>query len=116
MSHLASAAVVGQLAIVAALPSRAENVTFITDFAFNGRHAYYYVALERGFHDKVTPRGRKRNHIFEPRNRLHVRRRRRAWRLGHRCRDGAREAWGGGARRLNARGIRTRRRGERGPL
>ena len=26
----------------------AENVPFITDFGFNGRHAYYYVALGRG--------------------------------------------------------------------
>jgi NitT/TauT family transport system substrate-binding protein len=50
MSHLTSAAAVGLLAIVAALPARAENVTFITDFGFNGRHAYYYVALERGYY------------------------------------------------------------------
>jgi NitT/TauT family transport system substrate-binding protein len=50
MSHWAKAAVVGLLAIVAALPARAENVTFVTDFGFNGRHAYYYVALERGYY------------------------------------------------------------------
>ena len=50
MSHFARAAVVGLLAIVAALPARAENIIFITDFGFNGRHAYYYVALERGYY------------------------------------------------------------------
>lgn len=50
MSHFARAAVAGLLAIAAAVPARAENVTFITDFGFNGRHAYYYVALERGYY------------------------------------------------------------------
>ena len=29
----------------------ADNVTFITDFGFNGRHAYYYVALEKGYYE-----------------------------------------------------------------
>jgi NitT/TauT family transport system substrate-binding protein len=28
----------------------ADNITFITDFGFNGRHAYYYVALEKGYY------------------------------------------------------------------
>ena len=28
----------------------ADSVTFITDFGFNGRHAYYYVALEKGYY------------------------------------------------------------------
>jgi NitT/TauT family transport system substrate-binding protein len=28
----------------------ADNVTFVTDFGFNGRHAYYYVALEKGYY------------------------------------------------------------------
>jgi NitT/TauT family transport system substrate-binding protein len=28
----------------------AENITFSTDFGFNGRHAYYYVALEKGYY------------------------------------------------------------------
>src|SRR5215468_9453607 len=36
MSHLARGAVAGLLAIAAALPTRAENITFITDFGFNG--------------------------------------------------------------------------------
>src|SRR4029078_3505195 len=29
----------------------ADSVTFITDFGFNGRHAYYYVALEKGYYE-----------------------------------------------------------------
>jgi NitT/TauT family transport system substrate-binding protein len=37
-------------ALIATLPARAESVTFITDFGFNGRHAYYYVALDRGYY------------------------------------------------------------------
>ncbi len=28
----------------------ADNVTLITDFGFNGRHAYYYYALEKGYY------------------------------------------------------------------
>jgi ABC-type nitrate/sulfonate/bicarbonate transport system substrate-binding protein len=28
----------------------ADNVTFVTDFGFNGRHAYYYVALEKRYY------------------------------------------------------------------
>ena len=27
-----------------------EAVTFVTDFGFNGRHAYYYVALDKGYY------------------------------------------------------------------
>jgi len=50
MGGFASAAVAGLLAIAAAIPARAENITFITDFGFNGRHAYYYVALDRGYY------------------------------------------------------------------
>jgi NitT/TauT family transport system substrate-binding protein len=50
MSHFARAAAAILLTLAAALPARAENLTFITDFGFNGRHAYYYVALERGYY------------------------------------------------------------------
>jgi NitT/TauT family transport system substrate-binding protein len=50
MSCLAKVIVAVLLAFGAALPAHAENVTFITDFGFNGRHAYYYVALERGYY------------------------------------------------------------------
>jgi NitT/TauT family transport system substrate-binding protein len=28
----------------------AQKITFTTDFGYNGRHAYYYVALEKGFY------------------------------------------------------------------
>lgn len=28
----------------------ADSVTFITDFGFNGRHSYYYVALDKGYY------------------------------------------------------------------
>ncbi|RAI44851.1 ABC transporter substrate-binding protein [Rhodoplanes roseus] len=28
----------------------ADKVTFVTDFGFNGRHAYYYVALDKGYY------------------------------------------------------------------
>jgi NitT/TauT family transport system substrate-binding protein len=30
----------------------ADKVTFVTDFGFNGRHAYYFVAKEKGFYAK----------------------------------------------------------------
>jgi NitT/TauT family transport system substrate-binding protein len=30
--------------------SAADSVTFITDFGFNGRHSYYYVALDKGYY------------------------------------------------------------------
>ena len=30
--------------------AQAEEVNFITDFGFNGRHAYYYVALDKGYY------------------------------------------------------------------
>jgi NitT/TauT family transport system substrate-binding protein len=28
----------------------ADNVTFVTDFGFNGRHAYYFLALDKGYY------------------------------------------------------------------
>jgi NitT/TauT family transport system substrate-binding protein len=34
----------------AVLSARAAEVNFITDFGFNGRHAYYYVALDKGYY------------------------------------------------------------------
>ena len=27
-----------------------ENVTLITDFGYNGRHAYFFVAIEKGYY------------------------------------------------------------------
>src|ERR1700730_7154798 len=49
------AAVCGSLTVAGALLAGAdaraiENVTLITDFGFNGRHAYFYVALEKGYY------------------------------------------------------------------
>ena len=32
--------------------SGADKVTFVTDFGYNGRHAYYFVALEKGYYAK----------------------------------------------------------------
>ena len=32
-----------------AFSAQAADVNFITDFGFNGRHTYYYVALEKGY-------------------------------------------------------------------
>jgi NitT/TauT family transport system substrate-binding protein len=34
----------------AASSAQATEVNFITDFGFNGRHAYYYVALDKGYY------------------------------------------------------------------
>jgi NitT/TauT family transport system substrate-binding protein len=34
----------------AVLSAQATEVNFITDFGFNGRHAYYYVALDKGYY------------------------------------------------------------------
>jgi NitT/TauT family transport system substrate-binding protein len=31
-------------------PAHAEDLNFITDFGFNGRHAYFYVAREKGYY------------------------------------------------------------------
>lgn len=44
------AALVSTLAAAAAPAARAADVNFITDFGFNGRHAYFYVAREKGYY------------------------------------------------------------------
>jgi NitT/TauT family transport system substrate-binding protein len=36
--------------IFAAPAQAADKVTFVTDFGYNGRHAYYFVALEKGYY------------------------------------------------------------------
>ena len=47
-------AVFAGLVVIAAEPlAYAENITFMTDFGINGRHAYYYVALERGYYKQA---------------------------------------------------------------
>lgn len=48
IARLAAAAVLA--ASLAAPCAQAADVNFITDFGYNGRHAYYYVALEKGYY------------------------------------------------------------------
>ena len=31
----------------------ADKITFVTDFGYNGRHAYYFVAIEKGYYAGV---------------------------------------------------------------
>jgi NitT/TauT family transport system substrate-binding protein len=55
MSKLRGVTVLSVLAIIVSLlsahnVSAADAVTFVTDFGFNGRHAYYYVALDKGYY------------------------------------------------------------------
>src|SRR5580704_19423078 len=46
--------VVGALALLGALPARPaaalDSVSLITDFGYNGRHAYFFVALDKGYY------------------------------------------------------------------
>ena len=37
-------------ALIAGSAARATEVNFVTDFGFNGRHAYFYVALDKGYY------------------------------------------------------------------
>ena len=50
VSRACAAATVAMLAAGPALAQGAEKITFVTDFGFNGRHAYYFVALEKGYY------------------------------------------------------------------
>lgn len=55
MCKLRSATLLSALTIAAGLlltreAPAADAVTFVTDFGFNGRHAYYYVALDKGYY------------------------------------------------------------------
>ncbi len=43
-------ALVSMLAAAGAWPADAAETNFITDFGFNGRHAYFYVAREKGYY------------------------------------------------------------------
>jgi NitT/TauT family transport system substrate-binding protein len=38
------------LVVLAGRAEAADKVTFVTDFGFNGRHSYYFVALEKGYY------------------------------------------------------------------
>jgi NitT/TauT family transport system substrate-binding protein len=43
---------VSALVLGCSVSRAADKVTFVTDFGFNGRHAYYFVAKEKGFYAK----------------------------------------------------------------
>jgi NitT/TauT family transport system substrate-binding protein len=43
-------AALGAFAFGARNAHAADKVTFVTDFGYNGRHAYYFVALEKGYY------------------------------------------------------------------
>src|SRR5689334_10042861 len=34
------------------LAAAADKITFVTDFGYNGRHSYYFVALDKGYYAK----------------------------------------------------------------
>ncbi|MFD2183289.1 ABC transporter substrate-binding protein [Rhodoplanes azumiensis] len=46
----AVATVVAAVALAGGAAEAADKVTFVTDFGFNGRHAYYFVALDKGYY------------------------------------------------------------------
>src|SRR6266849_6534867 len=45
-------AAIGACVICPQNADAADKVTFVTDFGYNGRHAYYFVALEKGYYAK----------------------------------------------------------------
>jgi NitT/TauT family transport system substrate-binding protein len=45
-------AAIGALGLEAGHAAAADKVTFVTDFGYNGRHAYYFVALDKGYYAK----------------------------------------------------------------
>ncbi|MDC7787848.1 ABC transporter substrate-binding protein [Rhodoplanes sp. TEM] len=47
---LGAAALLVTAAVAGGPAAAADKVTFVTDFGFNGRHAYYYVALDKGYY------------------------------------------------------------------
>src|SRR5436305_11545743 len=52
-SRTSSIAVAVAIGICVACPhdaAAADKVTFVTDFGYNGRHAYYFVALDKGYY------------------------------------------------------------------
>lgn len=42
----------GALTLGCSAAQAAEKITFVTDFGFNGRHAYYFVAKDKGYYAK----------------------------------------------------------------
>lgn len=54
LGRLAAAiGLVAGMAGASVAPARAADVNFITDFGFNGRHAYFYVAREKGYYKEA---------------------------------------------------------------
>ena len=49
-----SSFIIALLAFLCPLASmaKATEVNFITDFGFNGRHSYFYVALDKGYYER----------------------------------------------------------------
>ncbi len=43
-------AVLFSLGLASPAADAADKITFVTDFGYNGRHAYYFVALEKGYY------------------------------------------------------------------
>ncbi|MDB5777368.1 MAG: Membrane lipoprotein lipid attachment site [Herbaspirillum sp.] len=41
------------IGLALSFPSYAKDITFVTDFGINGRHAYYFVALEKGYYKEA---------------------------------------------------------------
>jgi NitT/TauT family transport system substrate-binding protein len=52
MNILVRLVALGTLATVSVhlTPASAAEVNFITDFGYNGRHSYFYVALDKGYY------------------------------------------------------------------
>jgi len=50
ISRPARLALAGALIAAASCAEAADKVTFVTDFGYNGRHAYYFVALDKGYY------------------------------------------------------------------
>ena len=41
---------VAMMVLVRAAAAQTTDITFTTDFGFNGRHSYFFVALDKGFY------------------------------------------------------------------
>ena len=45
-------AVLCSLGLASSAADAADKITFVTDFGYNGRHAYYFVALDKGYYTR----------------------------------------------------------------
>ena len=50
LQRVASFSLAVAVTFLASAAGAADNVTFVTDFGFNGRHAYYFLAAEKGYY------------------------------------------------------------------